>query len=107
MTDGEKMADNKVRLQKFLSENGVASRRKSEELIERGKVKVNGHPASLGDKVDPRYDLVTVSGEKIVPARNSENVYTFIGFEKDKTYNMTVQGKSKRDWIIEGNYIIY
>ena len=61
------MADNKIRLQKFLAENGVASRRKSEELIERGKVRVNGHPASLGDKVDPKYDLVTVSGERAVP----------------------------------------
>ena len=36
------MKDNKIRLQKFLAENGVASRRKSEELIEFGKVKVNG-----------------------------------------------------------------
>ena len=62
------MADNKIRLQKFLAENGVASRRKSEELIERGKVRVNGHPASLGDKVDPKKDLVTVSGERIYPA---------------------------------------
>jgi 16S rRNA U516 pseudouridylate synthase RsuA-like enzyme len=32
------MKDNKIRLQKFLAENGVASRRKSEELIELGKV---------------------------------------------------------------------
>ena len=35
------MTDGKVRLQKFLAECGVASRRKSEELIEDGKVKVN------------------------------------------------------------------
>ena len=48
------MADNKIRLQKYISECGVASRRKAEELIAAGKVKVNGKPASIGDKVDPK-----------------------------------------------------
>ena len=42
----------KIRLQKYMSENGIASRRKSEEMIETGKVKVNGRVATLGDKVD-------------------------------------------------------
>lgn len=49
-----------IRLQKLLSERGVASRRKAEELILQGKVKVNGHPAKLGDKADDRRDVVTV-----------------------------------------------
>ena len=40
------------------------SRRKSEELIAAGKVKVNGHVAQIGDKIDPRRDLVTVRGRK-------------------------------------------
>ena len=48
------MADNSMRLQKFLSECGVASRRKSEELISMGKVKVNGRIAQIGDKVNPK-----------------------------------------------------
>lgn len=43
-----------VRLQKLLSERGVASRRKAEELIEQGRVKVNGRVAKLGDKADDR-----------------------------------------------------
>jgi len=38
---------------------------------------------------------------------NNENAYTFVGFEKGKTYNMEVQGKTKGDWAIEGSYIIY
>ena len=50
---------NEERLQKYLAECGVASRRKSEELIAAGKVKVNGHVAQIGDKIDPRRDLVT------------------------------------------------
>lgn len=38
---------------------------------------------------------------------NNENAYTFMGFEKDKTYNVKVQGSAKNDWVINGNYIIY
>ena len=57
-----------TRLQKLLSERGVASRRKAEDLIAQGKVRVNGHPAKLGDSADPYRDLVTVSGKKLPPA---------------------------------------
>ncbi|MBQ7580165.1 MAG: rRNA pseudouridine synthase [Clostridia bacterium] len=60
------MTDANIRLQKFLADNGVASRRKSEELIFEGKVKVNGRVAHVGDKVNPKKDTVTVSGKKIV-----------------------------------------
>jgi ribosomal protein S4 len=43
-----------VRLQKFLAEAGVASRRASEQFIVDGRVAVNGHPVRLlGSKVDP------------------------------------------------------
>ena len=63
------MTDNKIRLQKYLSENGIASRRKSEELILAGKVKVNGRVASIGDKVDPVRDKVTVGGKRVVRAK--------------------------------------
>lgn len=38
---------------------------------------------------------------------NNENAYTFIGFEKGKVYDVEVQGQTKDDWVIEGNYIIY
>ena len=58
-----------IRLQKLLSERGVASRRKAEELIAAGKVKVNGHTAKLGDKADDRRDLVTVGGKRIGAAQ--------------------------------------
>lgn len=55
----------KERLQKILSERGVASRRKAEELIISKKVKVNGHVASIGDKADAYLDNITVCGKKI------------------------------------------
>lgn len=49
----------------MLADCGVASRRKSEELIRQGKVKVNGRPAQIGDKVDPVNDKVYVSGRRV------------------------------------------
>ncbi len=55
-----------VRLQKFLADAGVASRRASEELITAGRVEVNGQPiAKLGSKVDPLHDRVTVDGKEV------------------------------------------
>ena len=54
-----------VRLQKVLADCGVASRRKSEELITQKLVKVNGRVAKIGDKVDPKRDRITVNGRKI------------------------------------------
>lgn len=70
------MSENKIRLQKFMAESGVASRRKSEELIAQGKVKINGKPAVIGDKVDPDKDKVTVSGRKIAAAK--KNIYIML-----------------------------
>lgn len=53
------------RLQKILSARGIASRRKAEEFIEQGLVKVNGKVAKLGDKADPEKDEVEVDGSVI------------------------------------------
>lgn len=64
------MPDNKVRLQKFLADAGVASRRKSEELIAQGLVRVNNRTAKIGDSVDPQKDTVTVSGKRVNKAKN-------------------------------------
>lgn len=51
------------RVQKFLSEQGIASRRKAEEFIKSGQVSINGRKAKLGDKVDPEKDEVKVYGK--------------------------------------------
>lgn len=55
----------KIRIQKIIADSGYCSRRKAEEFIEQGLVKLNGRPVKLGDKADPRNDLITVNGEKI------------------------------------------
>ncbi len=61
------------RVQKFLSEQGIASRRKAEEFIKSGQVSINGRKAKLGDKVDPEKDEVKVYG-KIVK-RSERKIY--------------------------------
>lgn len=55
------------RVQKFLSEQGIASRRKAEEFIKSGQVSINGRRAQLGDKVDPSKDEVKVYGKVVKP----------------------------------------
>ncbi len=55
-----------IRLQKFLADAGLASRRAGEQVIREGRVTVNGHvTAELGTKVDPDHDRVTVDGKPV------------------------------------------
>lgn len=64
---GSKGAD-KIRLNKYLAQSGVTSRRKADELIEQGSVLVNGKLVkSLGTKVDPATDTIKVNGKLIRP----------------------------------------
>ncbi len=86
------MKDNKIRLQKFLSECGVASRRKAEELIADGKVKVNGHIAGIGDKVDAKRDKVTVRGKRIA----AQNKKIYIMLNKPRGYVTTLSDEYDR-----------
>lgn len=53
------------RLQKLLSQAGIASRREAELLIQQGRVTVNGKRAVLGDRADPNVDDVRVDGERL------------------------------------------
>ncbi len=91
------MADDKIRLQKYLAECGVASRRKSEELIAAGKVKVNGITALIGDKVNPKHDKVTVSGKKVVSVK--KNVYIMLN--KPRGFITTMNDEHDRKCVAE------
>ena len=86
------MAKIEVRLQKYMADNGVASRRKSEELIEAGKVKVNGHKAFIGQKINPKTDIVTVRGRKIA---KQEGLY-YIMLNKPRGYVTTTNDELGR-----------
>ena len=65
-----------MRIQKLLSQRGVASRRKAEEMILQGRVTVNGAVCALGCDVDPEKDAVLVDG-KPLPAVQ-ERVYIML-----------------------------
>jgi 23S rRNA pseudouridine2605 synthase len=54
------------RVQKIIASTGYCSRRKAEELVKQGKVKVNGTTAKIGDRADQFKDIITVEGKKIV-----------------------------------------
>jgi 23S rRNA pseudouridine2605 synthase len=54
-----------VRLQKFMAQCGLASRRASERLIQEGKVQVNGAVAVVGQVIDPDKDEVTCNGVRV------------------------------------------
>ncbi|MBP3389326.1 MAG: rRNA pseudouridine synthase [Clostridia bacterium] len=86
-----------IRLQKFLSERGIASRRKAEELIEAGKVKVNGRPVKLGDKVDPYKDVVTVGGKRVGSAESP----TYILLNKPRGYITTMSDEQGRKCVAD------
>ncbi len=86
-----------VRLQKFLAESGVASRRKSEELIDQGKVRVNGRVAMIGDKIDPKKDSVTVNGKKIVKTKT----FTYIVLHKPRGFITTMSDEMDRKCVAE------
>lgn len=69
--------EDEVRLQKYMAQAGVASRRKSEELISSGCVKINGHTVTqLGVKVVPGKDEVEVNGTVIEAA--SKKIYILL-----------------------------
>jgi 23S rRNA pseudouridine2605 synthase len=86
------------RLHKFLSRAGIASRRKSEELIAAGRVKVNGVVVSVpGSKVDPQRDRVEVDGQLVVLSR--EHVYLLVN--KPVGYVSTVHDPQGRHTVIE------
>ena len=91
--------NNEVRLQKFMADQGVASRRKSEDLIRAGKVKVNGHVAEIGMKINPRKDLVTVGKQKLTNVKNRKMVYVILN--KPRGYVTTVSDELGRKTVMD------
>jgi len=57
---------NNIRLNKFISETGFASRRKADDLIKSGKVLINGQIAKVGETINPTQDKVTIDSQELV-----------------------------------------
>ena len=87
-----------VRLQKFLAECGIASRRKCEELIVDGKIKVNGIVAQLGTKVNPETDKIEYNGKEI---KLDNKGYTYILLNKPIRVVTSAQDQFDRETVLD------
>ena len=86
-----------MRINKFLAECGVASRRNCDNLIKEGLVKINGKVCGLGAEVDENSDSVTVDGKKI----NYVKKYQYYMMNKPKGYVCTVKDDKDRKTVME------
>ena len=73
----------KIRLQKFVADAGLMSRRAAEGELEKGNFSVNGHVAETGMKIDPKNDIITYKGKRI---RYEKREYTYIMLNKPRGY---------------------
>ena len=88
----------KMRLQKYLAEAGIASRRKSEELIIQGKVSVNGNVVTeLGTQVIPNVDIVKYEGKEVI----IDNNFVYILLNKPIGYVTTAKDQFGRDSVLD------
>ncbi len=91
-----------IRLQKFISDCGVLSRRAAEEEIKAGRVTVNGEKAELGQKVDPVHDVVCIGRKRIcMPLVNGKREYTYVLLHKPIGYVTTMADEQGRPSIAE------
>lgn len=88
-----------VRIQKVLSEQGVCSRRAAEQIIREGRAKLNGHPVSVGDKMDTNKDLLTVDGKKIIIPRG--RTFYYIMLNKPRGYITTTSDERGRKTVMD------
>ena len=86
-----------IRLQKFLAEAGIASRRKCEEYIMQGRVKVNNQIAQLGTKVNPDVDTILLDNKKI--EKKEELIYILLN--KPIGYVTTAKEQFARDSVLD------
>lgn len=89
----------KVRIQKIIADSGLCSRRKAEELIEKGAVRVNGHPCKLGDKALPGKDIISVNGENITVEKKKRLYYIMLN--KPRGYVTTTSDELGRKCVTE------
>ncbi|MBQ3915116.1 MAG: rRNA pseudouridine synthase [Ruminococcus sp.] len=88
----------KIRIQKMIADSGYCSRRKAEELISQGRVKLNGRPVKLGDKCGS-HDLITIDGERLYAPRKKNLVYLMLN--KPRGYVTTVSDELDRRCVMD------
>lgn len=86
-----------MRLQKIISDYGIASRRAAEKLIIDGKVKVNGELAELGSGADPETDIIEVDGKRV----DTRPGRAYIMLHKPRGYITTVKDDRGRRTVLD------
>lgn len=86
------------RLQKYLANSGIASRRKAEEYILDGKIKVNGKVViELGTKVNPDKDVIEFEGKRV----NNDKKKVYVLLNKPIDYVTTVKDQFNRNTVVD------
>lgn len=86
-----------MRIQKIISQRGVASRRKAEEMILAGRITVNGAVCALGDSADPERDDIRIDGKPL--PKLQERVYILL--HKPRGYVTTLSDEKGRPTVAE------
>ena len=86
--------DNEIRVQKYIADCGLMSRRKAEEEILAGRIKVNGESVEQGRKIVPGIDTVEYLGKPVVRAADTR--YVYIMLNKPKGYVTTMNDELGR-----------
>jgi 23S rRNA pseudouridine2605 synthase len=95
--DGERDHDGLIRLNRYIANSGVCSRRKADELIIAGVVSVNGEVVTeLGTRVDPSKDEIRYNGERL---KREKMVYILLN--KPKDYITTTEDPQERRTVME------
>ena len=84
--------EEKIRLNKYLSEIGFCSRREADRLVEAGKVKINGHLALMGDKVS-KEDTIEVNGNVVTKPKKEKMVLIAVNKPRGIVCTTTKQEK--------------
>lgn len=92
----------KIKLQKYISECGVMSRRAAEKEISLGNITVNGVKAGIGDRIDPDNDTICLNGEIITKTNSGDiNRCTYILLNKPSGYVTTLSDEKGRKTVSE------
>lgn len=86
------------RVQKVMAQRGLCSRREAEAMIAAGRVKLDGHPVKIGDKMDPAKGLLAVDGETIAGDKGPE---AYLMLNKPRGYLSTARDDRGRRTVME------
>lgn len=93
------MPDHTLKLHAYIAQLGLASRRKAEQLIAEGKVKVNGQPAHVGQRITPGKDKIKLDGQDLVKEDRGEGVYYLVN--KPVGYISTASDELDRKTVVD------